>query len=85
MVKIRLSRGGSKKRPYYHVVAVDSRKKRDGAYIEVLGYYNPLNNVEDQQFKLNEERILNWYRKGAQPSDTVRSLIKKQGIQLTSK
>ena len=83
MVKIRLARGGSKKRPYYHVVIADSRMKRDGRNIEVIGFYNPM--IEENQFKLDEEKVLYWYKRGAQPTDTVRSLIKKQGIELTTK
>jgi small subunit ribosomal protein S16 len=72
---------GTKKRPYYRVVVVDSRKKRDGAYIENLGVYHPLEN-EENEIKLNEERIREWLTKGARPSHTVKVLLNKKGIQL---
>jgi small subunit ribosomal protein S16 len=72
---------GTRKRPYYRVVAVDSRKKRDGAYIEKLGVYHPLEKEEDE-IKLNEERIKDWLSKGARPSHTVKILMSKKGIQL---
>ncbi len=72
---------GTKKRPYYRVVAVDSRKKRDGAYIEKLGVYHPLE-TGDSEVMLNEERILDWLSKGARPSHTVKLLMNKKGIQL---
>lgn len=81
MVKMRLSRAGAKKKPYYHVVIIDSRSKRDGKNIDILGSYNPM--TEDNQIKLDEEKVLLWHRRGAQPSETVRSLIRKQGIKLT--
>ncbi len=85
MVRMRLSRAGTKKKPYYHVVVADSRSKRDGKNIDVLGYYNPIHPDEEKQYKLNEEKVLHWHQRGAQPSDTVRALIRKQGIQLSSK
>jgi small subunit ribosomal protein S16 len=72
---------GTRKRPYYRVVAVDSRKKRDGAYIENLGIYHPLEKEEDE-IQLNEERIKDWLSKGARPSHTVKLLMSKKGIQL---
>jgi small subunit ribosomal protein S16 len=72
---------GTRKRPYYRVVAVDSRKKRDGAYIENLGIYHPLEKDENE-IKLNEERIKDWLSKGAKPSHTVKSLLSKKGIPL---
>lgn len=77
-VKIRLKRMGSKKRPFYRIVVADSRSPRDGRFIEEVGYYNPISNPE--QLKLNEEVILDWLQKGAQPSDTVRNLLSSQGI-----
>jgi len=80
-VKIRLTRMGTKKRPYYRVVALDSRKKRDGAYIENLGVYHPLE-TGDSEVMLNEERIREWLSKGARPSHTVKVLMNKKGIQL---
>ena len=80
-VKIRLTRVGTKKKPYYRIVAMDSRKQRDGAYLENLGVYHPLNN-EDQQVEVKEERVREWLLKGARPSHTVKILLNKQGIQI---
>ncbi len=77
MVTIRLARGGSKKRPFYHVVVTDSRNKRDGRYIERLGYFNPGAKGQEIGLKLESERIDYWKSKGAQTSDRVASLIKK--------
>lgn len=73
MVVIRLSRKGSKKRPFYHVVVADRRNPRDGSFIENVGTYDP----KDTTLALNFEKIGEWISKGAQPSDTVRSLIKR--------
>lgn len=75
-VKLRLTRMGAKKRPTYRIVASDSRVKRDGEYLELVGTYNPI--VDET--KINEEVALKWLRTGAQPSDTVRSLLSKAGI-----
>ncbi|KRN29627.1 ribosomal protein S16 [Lactobacillus selangorensis] len=69
---------GSKRKPFYRIVVADSRSPRDGRFIETVGYYNPLTNPED--VKLNEEDIMNWLKKGAQPSDTVRNILSKHGI-----
>ena len=80
-VKIRLTRMGTKKKPYYRIVAVDSRKKRDGAYLENLGVYHPLEK-EENEILLKEERIQEWLRKGARPSHTVKNLLNRKGIQL---
>ena len=77
-VKIRLKRMGSKRKPFYRIVVADSRSPRDGRFIEAVGYYNPLTNPVD--LKLNEEDILTWLQKGAQPSDTVRNLLGSKGI-----
>lgn len=77
-VKLRLKRMGSKKRPFYRVVAADSRSPRDGRFIEEVGYYNPI--VEPAEVKIDEEKALNWLTKGAIPTDTVRDLFSKQGI-----
>jgi len=79
-VKIRLVRFGRKKRPFYRIVAVDSRKKRDGAYIEKLGHYNPLPNPPEVKF--DEEKVLKWLNNGAIPTDTVTNLLTKAGILL---
>ncbi|GAX02771.1 30S ribosomal protein S16 [Secundilactobacillus pentosiphilus] len=77
-VKIRLKRMGSKKRPFYRIVVANSRSPRDGRFIEKVGTYNPL--VEPAQVELDEESIMNWLNNGAQPSDTVRTLLSQAGI-----
>ncbi len=77
-VKIRLRRMGAKKRPFYRLVVADGRAPRDGRFIETLGYYNPC--VEPIELKINDERANYWLRCGAQPSETVAALLKKQGI-----
>lgn len=78
MIKLRLRRMGAKKRPSYRIVAADSRSPRDGAFIESLGYYDPL--TEPATVKVNEERVRHWLSVGAQPSDTVRDLLRRQGL-----
>ncbi len=78
MVRIRLRRVGSKHRPIYRVVVADSRSPRDGAFIETIGHYNPL--TEPATVVVNEERALKWLRDGAQPTDTVSSLLRRLGI-----
>ena len=75
-VKIRLTRMGAKKRPTYRIVASDSRRPRDGQYIELIGTYN----TKEESVKINEEVALKWLSTGAQPTDTVRNLFSKQGI-----
>lgn len=77
-VKIRLRRMGKKKAPFYRVVVADSRYPRDGRFIEEIGTYNPL--VEEDQVKIDAEAAKKWIGNGAQPTDTVRALLKKQGI-----
>ncbi|GAA2915889.1 30S ribosomal protein S16 [Enterococcus pseudoavium] len=77
-VKIRLKRMGSKKKPFYRIVVADSRSPRDGRFIETVGTYNPLKNPAEVVLK--EEDVLNWLQKGAQPSDTVRNILSKEGI-----
>ena len=72
-VVLRLARAGAKKMPYYHVVATDSRNPRDGKFIEVLGHYNPLTNPPT--VKIEVERVNEWIKKGAQPSNTVKNLL----------
>ncbi len=80
-VKIRLRRDGAKKRPFYHLVAADSRRARNGRFIEELGYYNPIVPAADEpKLLLKEERIRYWLSVGAQPSETAAALLKKQGI-----
>jgi small subunit ribosomal protein S16 len=78
MVRIRLRRVGSKHRPIYRVVVADSRSPRDGAFIETIGHYNPL--TEPATVVVDEERALKWLRDGAQPTDTVLSLLRRLGI-----
>ena len=78
MVKIRLRRDGAKKAPYYKVVVADSRYPRDGRFIEEIGTYNPM--VEPSEIKINAEKVNEWMKKGAQPTDTVKSLLKRAGI-----
>ena len=80
-VRIRLARGGAKKRPFYRIVAADARSPRDGRFLERLGSYNPLLNSEDaNRIVLNEERIRYWLSQGATPSDTVGDIFKRQNI-----
>jgi len=76
--KIRLARAGAKKRPFYQVVVADGRSRRDGSFIENVGTYDPTKNPA--AVKLNEIRTIEWLRKGAQPTDTVRQLLKNAGI-----
>ena len=78
MVKIRLRRMGAKKSPYYRVVVADSRYPRDGRFIEEIGYYNPLTNPVE--IKIYSEKATKWISNGAQPTETVNSLLKKAGI-----
>ncbi len=78
MVKLRLKRMGAKKAPSYRIVAADSRAPRDGRFIEIVGFYNPRTNPVE--IKVDEEKALKWLAAGAQPSDTVRSILSKQGI-----
>ncbi len=76
-VKIRLTRMGSKKRPFYRIVAIDSQVRRDGRPLEYLGHYNPM--VEPAEIVIDKEKLDKWTKEGAQPSNTVRSLIKQAG------
>ena len=78
MVKIRLRRMGAKKAPFYRIVVADSRAPRDGAFLEEIGYYNPI--AEPAELKVDNEKALSWIHKGAQPTDTVRALLKKSGV-----
>ncbi|MGI6364581.1 MAG: 30S ribosomal protein S16 [Bacillota bacterium] len=77
-VRIRLRRMGAKKRPFYRIVVADSRSPRDGRVIEEIGYYNPI--TEPADIKVDADRAKAWLSTGAQPSDTVKDLLKKQGI-----
>jgi small subunit ribosomal protein S16 len=83
MVTIRLSRGGAKKRPFYHVVVTDSRNARDGRFIERLGYYNPIATGQEKRLVLDGERAAYWVGRGAQPSDRVAALIKQAAAEAT--
>lgn len=78
MIKLRLRRMGAKKRPSYRIVAADSRSPRDGRFIEIVGTYDPITNPAT--IKLNTERIKHWLSVGAQPTDTVRNIIKREGV-----
>ena len=73
-IKIRLTRMGSKKKPTYRIVAVNSETRRDGRPLEYLGFYNPM--VNPAEFKVDQEKVQKWLDRGAQPSDTVRSMLK---------
>lgn len=77
-VKLRMRRMGSHKRPFYRIVAADSRFQRDGRFLEILGYYDP--KKEPFKFEVKREKVLDWLRKGAQMSQTVESLLRKDGI-----
>jgi small subunit ribosomal protein S16 len=77
-VKIRLRRIGAKKKPIYRVVIADSRSPRDGRFIETVGHYNPL--VNPPQISVDEERVQQWLKWGAQPTDTVKSLLTRIGV-----
>ena len=81
MLKIRLARGGAKKRPYYHIVVADSRSPRDGRFIEKVGAYNPLLKKDDPaRVTLKVERIQDWIKKGAQPTDRVARFLSQEGL-----
>ncbi|MBE6530123.1 MAG: 30S ribosomal protein S16 [Ruminococcaceae bacterium] len=77
-VKMRLRRIGAKKAPFYRVIVADSRSPRDGRFIEEIGYYNPL--IEPAEIKIDAEKAKKWIANGAQPTETVKSLLKKSGI-----
>ncbi|MDD6042379.1 MAG: 30S ribosomal protein S16 [Eubacteriaceae bacterium] len=78
MVKIRLKRMGAHKKPFYRVVVADSRTQRDGKFIEEIGFYNPL--TEPPTIKIDDEKAKRWLSNGAQPTDVVKGLFKKNGI-----
>ena len=77
-MKLRLTRMGSKKRPFYRIVAMNSETRRDGRALEYLGYYNPM--VDPAEIKVDGEKVRAWLARGAEPTDTVRSLLHKAGI-----
>jgi len=77
-VKFRLSRHGSKKKPFYRIVVADSNSPRDGRFIERVGFYDPLK--EPVEISLDREKVKNWYKKGVKPTRTVENLFKKEGV-----
>ena len=77
-MKLRLTRMGSKKRPFYRIVALDSATRRDGRALDYLGYYNPM--VDPAEIKVDSEKVRTWLDRGAKPSDTVRALLQKAGV-----
>ena len=77
-VKLRLKRMGSKQKPFYRIVAADSRSPRDGRFIETVGTYNPI--VESDNVTINEEKVMKWLNNGAQPTDTVKSILSNAGV-----
>ncbi len=77
-VKIRMKRMGSNKQPFYRLVVADSRSPRDGRIIEQVGYYNPMN--AEKTLKVDEDKVLRWLGNGAQPTDTVKRLLKSEGV-----
>jgi len=79
MVVIRLSRAGAKKRPFFNIVATDSRNRRDGRFIERLGFYNPVAAGKDEGFRIAQDRLTHWQGVGAQLSPTVERLVKQAG------
>jgi small subunit ribosomal protein S16 len=81
MVKIRLSRTGAKKRPFYHIVVTDERKRRDGAWIERVGYFNPVATGGETPLQIDHGRVDHWLGQGAQMTDKVRSLVKQSAAQ----
>ena len=76
MVSIRLARGGSKKRPFYHLTVTDSRNSRDGRFIERVGFFNPVARGQEERLRIDSDRVDYWLSKGAQPSDRVAKLLK---------
>ena len=80
MVRIRLTRKGRKKAPFYRLVVQDSRRARDGRFIEIIGRYQPVNPHEEKKLEVEAERALYWLHNGAQPTETVRSLLRKAGV-----
>lgn len=84
-VRIRLTRMGRKNRPFYRIGAFDNRTRRDGAPVEELGTYDPINSKPEEQVRLKEDRIRHWLSVGAIPSETVASMIRKAGIELPPK
>jgi len=78
MVSIRLSRTGAKKKPFYHIVVADSRNRRDGRYLERVGFYNPVAQGAEERLRVDRERVQHWISQGAQPSESVAGLLKEK-------
>ena len=78
MVSIRLSRTGAKKKPFYHIVVADSRKRRDGRYLERVGFYNPVARGGEERLRIDRERVGHWISQGAKASDRVAGLLKEK-------
>ena len=88
MVRIRLARHGSKKRPFYHITVADQRRSRDGRFIERLGYFNPVARGNAQEYLIEMDRVDYWLSKGAQPTDMVKKLVsraRKETVEISSK
>ncbi|MCL6582340.1 MAG: 30S ribosomal protein S16 [bacterium] len=77
-LRIRLTRLGAKKRPFYRIVVIDSRKSRDGEYLDLIGNYDPLK--DPAEIRINTEKAISWMQKGAKPSDTVKQIFSRQGV-----
>jgi small subunit ribosomal protein S16 len=84
MVSIRLTRGGAKKRPFYHIIVTDSRNRRDGRYIERLGFFNPVAVGGEEKLRIDLDRAEHWLHRGARPSERVASLIKQYRGQVSA-
>ena len=80
MVTIRLARGGAKKRPYFHITVADSRRARDGKYIERVGFFNPIASAQNDRLNIDHERLDYWVSKGAQVTERVKTLIKESNL-----
>lgn len=84
MVVIRLARGGSKKRPFYHITVADQRNSRDGRFIERVGFFNPVARGQEERLRVDLDRVAHWQGKGAQASDRVAGLLKEAAAQAAS-
>ena len=84
MVSIRLSRGGAKKRPFYHIVVTDRRNRRDGRYIERVGFFNPVAKGQEEKLRIDVDRVEHWLGHGAQTSDRVSTLLKEARKQVSA-
>ena len=78
--KIRLKRIGRRNRPFYRIIVIDSRKRRDGSEIELLGWYNPMEKNKELNYKINENRLIDWLKEGAQPTDPINKIMKRSGL-----